>query len=464
MEFLMMRQISILIFRASMLMVAAGCNAVLDDFNKVMDSDSDVDNGTETTSDPTTQTVTDGDTDTVTDMGIATETNSDTDTDTATDTDTGADTDTDTNPDSDTSLEKVEDTGTGTDTDSDSDWATDSDTQTDTGTGVDTGEDTGADSETDTDTQTDSGTEVDTGEDTGADTGADSETDTDSDSDIPGDCTASVVDAGDSVSGTGPYAVVVETNADEGINEGTIYRPAELYLFGGQEKLPIFVWGEGACSLNGRTNSEAMAEIASHGYFVIADGTPGGDGSRNTNTEDLESMGAPLRAYMTWAITENYKPCSAYYHRLDTEKVAANGWSCGGWMAAGTAGDPRITTWGFTSSGTVDGDQRLYNTIHTPVLLVEGGTSDMAYQNGLRDYNNISQDGIPILFISKDLGHGGDLNPPNANGGDFTRINLAWLNWWLKGDETETGKGLLVGATCPYCADSDWEVLSANLE
>lgn len=31
-------------------------------------------------------------------------------------------------------------------------------------------------------------------------------------------------------------------------------------------------------------------------------------------------------------------------------------------------------------------------------------------------------------------------------GGDFTKINLAWLNWWLKGDLTAAGKGLLVGA------------------
>ena len=50
---------------------------------------------------------------------------------------------------------------------------------------------------------------------------------------------------------------------------------------GGTEKYPIFVWGEGGCSLNGLSNSAAMGEIASHGYFVIADGTPNGSGSRS---------------------------------------------------------------------------------------------------------------------------------------------------------------------------------------
>ncbi|MET0795695.1 MAG: hypothetical protein ABW061_29525 [Polyangiaceae bacterium] len=58
------------------------------------------------------------------------------------------------------------------------------------------------------------------------------------------------------------------------------------------------------------------------------------------------AMGAPLLAHVSWAIAENDKPCSAYYQSLDTTKIAANGFSCGGLMAEGTAGDPRIATWG----------------------------------------------------------------------------------------------------------------------
>jgi hypothetical protein len=59
-------------------------------------------------------------------------------------------------------------------------------------------------------------------------------------------------------------------------------------------------------------------------------------------------------------------------------------------------------------------------------------------------------------------GRSGDLSRPN--GGDFTRINLAWLNWWLKGDESATGKGLLIGGSCPYCKDSTWDVKAANVK
>ena len=92
-----------------------------------------------------------------------------------------------------------------------------------------------------------------------------------------------------------------------------------------------------------------MGEIASHGYFVIADGTPKGSGSRPMN-RDIRRVGKPLARVRHWAIAENEKPCSAYYQSLDTTKIAANGFSCGRLMAEGTAGDPRITTWGLNSS------------------------------------------------------------------------------------------------------------------
>ena len=178
-------------------------------------------------------------------------------------------------------------------------------------------------------------------------------------------------------------------------------------------------------------------------------------------SNDVEGMARPLLAYITWAIAENDKPCSAYYQSLDTTKIASNGFSCGGLMAQGTITDPRITTWGVTSSGMAGADQAFYDAVHTPVLFVEGGPAEVAYDGGLEGYENISQAGVPVLWFSKDLGHGGDLF--QSGGGDFTKINLAWLNWWLKGDETATGKGLLVGADCPYCSDSAWEVMSENV-
>jgi len=272
-----------------------------------------------------------------------------------------------------------------------------------------------------------------------------------------GTCTQSKA-TGTKASGSGPHKVIVETNADPGIDEGTIFRPADL---GGTEKYPIFVWGQGACSLNGLANAAAMAEIASHGYFVVADGTPNGSGGRTMDRSKLAAMGAPLIAYIDWAIAENAKPCSAYYQSLDTTKIASNGFSCGGLMSQATVMDPRITTWGVTSSGMAGADKSFYDMVHTPVFFVEGGPSDMAYDGALEGYQAISKLDVPVMWFSKDIGHGGDLT--GAGGGDFTKLNLAWLNWWLKGDLTATGKGRLVGAGCTFCGDSAWEVMSAKI-
>ena len=272
-----------------------------------------------------------------------------------------------------------------------------------------------------------------------------------------GTCTASKP-AGSNATGSGPHKVTVEINSDPGISEGTIFRPTDL---GGAEKYPIFVWGEGACSKNGLSNATAMAEIASYGYFVVADGTPNGSGNRTQDRSMLRAMAAPLIAYVDWAIAENAKPCSAYYQSLDTTKIAANGFSCGGLMSQAMVLDPRVTTWGVNSSGMAGANQDYYNMVHTPVLFVEGGPDDIAYDGGGEGYAAIAKLNVPVLWFSKDLGHGGDLF--SSRGGDFTKINLAWLNWWLKNDQTATGKGLLVGASCPYCSNAAWEYKTMNV-
>jgi len=267
---------------------------------------------------------------------------------------------------------------------------------------------------------------------------------------------------GTKVSGSGSHEVIVEYNCSAGISTGTIYRPADMK---GKEKYPIFVWGEGGCSQNGLSNQAAMGEIASHGYFVVADGTPTPEGrgkSPGMGNGDMTAQGKPLIGYIDWAIAENSKPTSPYYNSLDTQKIASNGFSCGGLMSIGTVGDKRITTWGVTSSGMKRVNEDFYKLVHTPVLFVEGGEGDVAYEGGQMGYAAISKLGVPVLWFSKAIGHGGDLAKPN--GGDFGRINLAWLNWQLKGDVSATGKGMLIGPDCPYCKDSQWDVKSANVK
>jgi hypothetical protein len=266
-----------------------------------------------------------------------------------------------------------------------------------------------------------------------------------------GTCTASK-STGKSVSGSGPHKVVIETNSEAGIKCGTIFRPEDL----GDEKYPILVWGEGGCSQDGLSNQAAMGEIASWGYFIVADGTPG-----QTNACAGGQNGKAFLDYITWAIAENDKPCSAYYQSLETTKIAADGFSCGGLMAENVSGDPRFTAIGITSSGLMGSNAGLYDKMHAPFKIMNGGPDDIAYENGLRDYDEVIKRDIPTVYFSKtSAGHGGDLGQAR---GDFNKVNLAWLNWQLKGDEGATGKGYLHGATCTICTNSGWTYKSANI-
>ena len=66
--------------------------------------------------------------------------------------------------------------------------------------------------------------------------------------------------------------------------------------------------------------------------------------------------------------------------------------------------------------------------MHTPVAYFNGGTSDIAYENGKRDYQNINR--VPVYFANLPVGHGGTYN--DDNGGEFAKVGVAWLNWHLK--------------------------------
>ena len=138
----------------------------------------------------------------------------------------------------------------------------------------------------------------------------------------------------------GPYAVTVEANP--GLITHTIYRPADLKPFTGAKRLPIVAWGNGACSNAGLLFQNFLTNVASSGFVVIVSGAwsmlrlqvfaapqagvprlaPGSPPSPMTKDADLITA-------IDWAIRENERPGSPYFHRLDPDKVAVMGQSCG---------------------------------------------------------------------------------------------------------------------------------------
>src|SRR5688572_27262095 len=68
--------------------------------------------------------------------------------------------------------------------------------------------------------------------------------------------------------GTGRWPAIAEARADAA--GYTIYRPQILP----RQKLPLVLWGNGGCRDNGLSASHFLREVASHGYVVIANGSP----------------------------------------------------------------------------------------------------------------------------------------------------------------------------------------------
>jgi hypothetical protein len=249
------------------------------------------------------------------------------------------------------------------------------------------------------------------------------------------------------VTPTGQFKPVMES--DPGIPTHTIIRPDPL----GAIKHPILAWGEGGCGKSGNIGmfSALFMEFASHGILVVADGPPG-------NGPTMAGSDAkPLLFAIEWAQKENERPCSQYYHKLDVTKVAVSGQSCGGLMAIQAAVDPRITTAFPYNSGLFSRDPQLYDALHAPMAIFDGGDEDIAYANGLADFNAITK--IPMLFA----------NPTScssnahvctffdANAGEFGRAGVAWARWHLLDDLGSTGKGMFIGDNCGLCSGMKWD-------
>jgi cellulase/cellobiase CelA1 len=243
--------------------------------------------------------------------------------------------------------------------------------------------------------------------------------------------------------GSGPYPADYETSGT--LPNHTIYRPQSLP----SERLPVFVWGNGGCSANGLSQQNFLREIASHGFLAIANGGPNAGGSTNS---------AMLTQSIDWAVAENSRAGSKYYGKLDTTKVAVGGFSCGGLEAYAVSNDSRVTTTTIFSSGLLnDADDYQLRRLTKPIAYFVGGPSDIAYPNAIDDWGKLPA-GLPAFMGNLNVGHGGTYD--QANGGEFGRVAVLYLQWRLKGDTTAGTN--FVGSDCGLCR-SQWQVQQKNL-
>ena len=287
---------------------------------------------------------------------------------------------------------------------------------------------------------------------------------------------------------SGPFAVVIEH--DPKLPTHTIYRPATL----GPAKHGVVVWGEGACVKNGLTFPEFLSEIASHGFVVMADGppvtpspnarrggapggappanaapggpraqgaAPPGGGARGGVPTTINADGTPLTAAIDWLAAQSADRTTRFYQKVETSRVAAMGMSCGGLMAYNVSADPRIATVGIWNSGLLQPDEKIFAGLHSSVIIVTGGETDIAYANGKRDFEMMPAR-VPVFYgVHPSVGHGGTYN--EDNGGAFGAAAVAWLKWQLRNETGATGKGYFVGNACGLCGNAQWKIDSRSL-
>lgn len=269
--------------------------------------------------------------------------------------------------------------------------------------------------------------------------------------------------------GTGRFAAMKEEVAS--LPRHVVYRPKDLAALG-NTKLGVVAWGNGGCSDDGASSRFHLLEIASHGYLVIASGRilsgPGAPPREPRPAAPQGQLPPPrtqvkdLTDAVDWALAENTRAGSPYFGRIDPAQIAYSGWSCGGVQALQVAKDPRVKTLVIHNSGILNSGptnmtgvsvgKEVLETLHTPVIYIEGGPKDIAYENGMDDFKRITH--VPVAMANLQVGHGGTFNEPN--GGAAASVAVSWLNWQLRGDAQSAKR--FVGEDCGLCKDAQWSL------
>ena len=262
----------------------------------------------------------------------------------------------------------------------------------------------------------------------------------------------------------GPYTTTWEAAFEQ--PGFLVIRPVDLGAFPSRDVMPLLVWGNGGCNIDGRGYGETLGTIASYGFIAIAtipvEAEEGEEARTRATAEDLINA-------INWAEMENSREGSHLKGKIDTSQVSAMGVSCGGFELAAKAGlDPRVDTVGLLNTGlaapgpSAPGDRLTSDSLselHGPILLINGGEVDFMYETAQHNFDVINH--VPVFYGAREnAGHSATY--PHPGGGEFANVISNWLKYTFKGDE-EAGK-MFLGEDCGLCTNPNWETASKGLD
>ncbi len=257
--------------------------------------------------------------------------------------------------------------------------------------------------------------------------------------------------------GSGPYKAIAVR--EKTLTDFVVYHPVNMNWAAAREKakLPVLVFANGGCMDTSIGYENMLTDIASYGYVVVAIGELQMFAQHEKDQHTPSTMVAKA---LDWIVQQATDKNSVYYNKVDVEKIAAAGHSCGGAQVLANASDARLKTYLILNAGMgkmkmAGASKKSLKNLHAPILYLVGGTSDVAWQNAQMDYKAIKKNPV-VLADNTTSGHGGTYEQPN--GGANARMVRAWLDWQLKGKK-EHDALFLNGNLSGY---DDWTIKNKN--